>query len=65
MPDKKKRKIIGWGHRKTCKRGKYGWYYPILCDRKSFISMMKGLEKGSTKYWRKITLIIEELEDAR
>ena len=59
----KHKKIIGYSHKSTCKKKQYGWYYPIICTRKSFQSMLEKLGKGtSKKYWYKVTLIVEDIK---
>ena len=59
---KMKRKIVGYCHKSTCQKKEFGWYYPIICTRKSFKGMIKGLGKGAKKYWRKVTLIVEDVK---
>jgi hypothetical protein len=57
----KTKRIVGYAHKDTVCRGAFGWYYPIICDRRKFIKLIKGLGKGSEKYWRKITMKIERI----
>ena len=56
------KKIIGYAHKDTLKRGAWGWYYPVVCDRKTFLKMLKGLGKQSTKYFREVTVTIKEIK---
>jgi len=58
---KRKKALVGYSHKDTLCKGDFGWYYPVICGRKRFMKLIKGLGKGSEKYWRKVTIKIERI----
>ena len=58
---KREKSLVGYSHKDTLCKSDFGWYYPVICGRKRFMKLIKGLGKGSEKYWRKVTLIIERI----